>query len=110
VGGAVVVFFPSGCVGVVLVGGVYVFVRFVVDVGVVIFVVGSFVVDSFVVGLVVIFVVGSFVVGFVVIFVVGFGVVGQFFSSDPSSQSLNPSQTVLFFTHSPLSHSNSVQT
>lgn len=107
-GGAVVVFFPSGCVGVVLVGGVYVFVRFVVDGGVVIFVVDSFVVDSFVVGLVV--VVGSFVVGFVVTFVVGFGVVGQFFSSDPSSQSLNPSQTVLFFTHSPLSHSNSVQT
>ena len=67
--------------------------RFVVDVGVVIFVVDSFVVDSFVVGLVV--VVGSFVVGFVVTFVVGFGVVGQFFSSDPSSQSLNPSQTVL---------------
>lgn len=107
-GGAVVVFFPSGCVGVVLVGGVYVFVRFVVDGGVVIFVVDSFVVDSSVVGLVV--VVGSFVVGFVVTFVVGFGVVGQFFSSDPSSQSLNPSQTVLFFTHSPLSHSNSVQT
>ena len=69
--------------------------RFVVDGGVVIFVVDSFVVDSFVVGLVVIFVVGSFVVGFVVTFVVGFGVVGQFFSSDPSSQSLNPSQTVL---------------
>lgn len=107
-GGAVVVFFPSGCVGDVLVGGVYVFVRFVVDGGVVIFVVDSFVVDSFVVGLVV--VVGSFVVGFVVTFAVGFGVVGQFFSSDPSSQSLNPSQTVLFLTHSPLSHSNSVQT